>query len=124
MTVMREFESVIGWLRLCIIYFVSGIGGYLASAIFVPYMVEFLTSFFKIPHLFLARSWTGRLTRRRARSVDCECFVQLELFAEPKKGVGSAFGNSGVLVSYRISTLYRQLGTTFWVFIWMFVGGR
>ncbi|KAI1723739.1 rhomboid family domain-containing protein [Ditylenchus destructor] len=40
MTIMRNFESMIGWLRLSIIYFVSGIGGYLASAIFVPYMPE------------------------------------------------------------------------------------
>lgn len=37
---MRRFERMIGWFRLSIIYFVSGIGGYLASATFVPYMPE------------------------------------------------------------------------------------
>jgi hypothetical protein len=38
---MRKFEIMIGCVRLAIIYFVSGIGGYLASASFVPYMVCF-----------------------------------------------------------------------------------
>lgn len=41
MKIMRDFEVMIGWLRLSIIYFISGIGGYLASAVFVPYMVFF-----------------------------------------------------------------------------------
>lgn len=41
MKIMRDFEIMIGWLRLSIIYFISGIGGYLASAVFVPYMVHF-----------------------------------------------------------------------------------
>jgi membrane associated rhomboid family serine protease len=36
---MRRFEKMIGCVRLALIYFVSGIGGYLASASFVPYMV-------------------------------------------------------------------------------------
>uniref|UniRef100_A0A915DQC3 Peptidase S54 rhomboid domain-containing protein n=1 Tax=Ditylenchus dipsaci TaxID=166011 RepID=A0A915DQC3_9BILA len=40
MTIMRNFETMIGWHRLSIIYFISGIGGYLASSIFVPYMPE------------------------------------------------------------------------------------
>lgn len=40
LTIMRRFEIMIGWLRLSTIYFVSGIGGYLASAVFVPYMPE------------------------------------------------------------------------------------
>ncbi|CAK5022852.1 unnamed protein product [Meloidogyne enterolobii] len=31
---------MIGWHRLSAIYFISGIGGYLASAVFVPYMPE------------------------------------------------------------------------------------
>ena len=37
---MRRFELMVGWLRISIIYFVSGIGGNLASAIFVPYMPQ------------------------------------------------------------------------------------
>jgi membrane associated rhomboid family serine protease len=37
---MRRFEILIGWARTAIIYFVSGIGGYLASAVFVPYMPQ------------------------------------------------------------------------------------
>ncbi|KAL3083031.1 hypothetical protein niasHS_010833 [Heterodera schachtii] len=40
LTIMCRFEIMIGWLRLSSIYFVSGIGGYLASAVFVPYMPE------------------------------------------------------------------------------------
>uniref|UniRef100_A0A914HKC1 Peptidase S54 rhomboid domain-containing protein n=1 Tax=Globodera rostochiensis TaxID=31243 RepID=A0A914HKC1_GLORO len=40
LTIMSRFEIMIGWLRLSAIYFVSGIGGYLASAVFVPYMPE------------------------------------------------------------------------------------
>uniref|UniRef100_A0A1I8C0E9 Rhomboid domain-containing protein n=1 Tax=Meloidogyne hapla TaxID=6305 RepID=A0A1I8C0E9_MELHA len=40
LTVMRRFEIMIGWHRLSAIYFISGIGGYLASAVFVPYMPE------------------------------------------------------------------------------------
>lgn len=40
MTIMRRFEKMIGCVRLALIYFVSGIGGYLASASFVPYMVN------------------------------------------------------------------------------------
>jgi len=39
-TIMRRFEKMIGCVRLALIYFVSGIGGYLASASFVPYMPE------------------------------------------------------------------------------------
>lgn len=41
LTIMRRFEKMIGCVRLALIYFVSGIGGYLASASFVPYMVCF-----------------------------------------------------------------------------------
>ncbi|KAI6212837.1 hypothetical protein M3Y94_00076400 [Aphelenchoides besseyi] len=40
LTFMRRFELMIGWIRLSLIYFVSGVGGYLASASFVPYMPE------------------------------------------------------------------------------------
>ena len=65
LTIMRRFETMvcpfwgilydyclnlkIGWKRLSTIFFVSGIGGYLASAVFVPYMVNFmkLTNFKK-----------------------------------------------------------------------------
>ncbi|KAE9553933.1 hypothetical protein FO519_002859 [Halicephalobus sp. NKZ332] len=39
-TYMRKFEIMIGWIRLSIIYFASGIGGYIASATFVPYMPQ------------------------------------------------------------------------------------
>ncbi|KAI1723974.1 rhomboid family domain-containing protein [Ditylenchus destructor] len=40
LALMRQFEIMIGWLRISIIYIGSGIGGYLASSIFVPYMPE------------------------------------------------------------------------------------
>lgn len=38
--VMRDIEKLTGSLRIAIIYFLSGIGGNLASAIFVPYRGE------------------------------------------------------------------------------------
>uniref|UniRef100_A0A1I7XMM4 Rhomboid domain-containing protein n=1 Tax=Heterorhabditis bacteriophora TaxID=37862 RepID=A0A1I7XMM4_HETBA len=37
---MRDLEKLIGWLRMAILYIGSGIGGNLASAIFVPYNPE------------------------------------------------------------------------------------
>ena len=37
---MRRFERMIGSMRLGIIYFIAGVGGYLASASFVPYSPE------------------------------------------------------------------------------------
>ena len=40
MTVGRRIEKVIGWFRLSMIYILSGIGGNLLSAVFVPYQAE------------------------------------------------------------------------------------
>ncbi|VDN42722.1 unnamed protein product [Gongylonema pulchrum] len=37
---MRDLEKLLGWARISLLYMVSGIGGYLASAIFVPYKPE------------------------------------------------------------------------------------
>lgn len=37
---MRDLEKLIGWVRMAIIYLVSGIGGNLASCVFVPYEAE------------------------------------------------------------------------------------
>ncbi|XP_078347167.1 inactive rhomboid protein 1-like isoform X1 [Oculina patagonica] len=39
-TIMRDLEKMAGWLRLSIIYIFSGIGGYLYSAILLPYQAE------------------------------------------------------------------------------------
>lgn len=39
-TIMRDLEKMAGWLRLSIIYVFSGIGGYLYSAILLPYQAE------------------------------------------------------------------------------------
>lgn len=39
-TIMRDLEKMAGWLRLSIIYILSGIGGYLYSAILLPYQAE------------------------------------------------------------------------------------
>ncbi len=38
--IMRDLEKLAGWLRIAIIYLVSGIAGSLSSAIFLPYYVE------------------------------------------------------------------------------------
>ena len=40
MVIMRELERMIGWWRMVILYFGSGIAGSLGSAIFLPYVVE------------------------------------------------------------------------------------
>ncbi|GMR56473.1 hypothetical protein PMAYCL1PPCAC_26668 [Pristionchus mayeri] len=40
MVFMRDLENYIGWKRMAFIYFISGIGGNLASAIFVPFNPE------------------------------------------------------------------------------------
>jgi len=38
--IMRDIEKLTGWLRIAIIYLVSGIAGSLASGIFLPYHPE------------------------------------------------------------------------------------
>ncbi|KAK3511735.1 hypothetical protein QTP70_020738, partial [Hemibagrus guttatus] len=40
MTILRDIEKLAGWLRISIIYILSGITGNLASAIFLPYRAE------------------------------------------------------------------------------------
>ncbi|KAM4716342.1 inactive rhomboid protein 1 isoform 2-T4 [Anableps anableps] len=40
MTVLRDLEKLAGWLRISIIYMLSGVTGNLASAIFLPYRAE------------------------------------------------------------------------------------
>jgi len=40
MTVLRDMEKLAGWLRISIIYMLSGITGNLGSAIFLPYRAE------------------------------------------------------------------------------------
>lgn len=42
MTVLRDIEKLAGWLRVSIIYMLSGITGNLASSIFLPYRAEVL----------------------------------------------------------------------------------
>lgn len=41
MVFMRDLENYIGWKRMAFIYFISGMGGNLASAIFVPFNVSY-----------------------------------------------------------------------------------
>lgn len=43
MTVLRDIEKLVGWLRVSIIYMLSGITGNLASSIFLPYRAEVQT---------------------------------------------------------------------------------
>ncbi|XP_078609789.1 inactive rhomboid protein 1-like isoform X6 [Branchiostoma floridae x Branchiostoma japonicum] len=40
MTILRDLEKLAGWGRIAIIYILSGIGGNLASAVFLPYQAE------------------------------------------------------------------------------------
>jgi membrane associated rhomboid family serine protease len=43
LTLMRDLEKFLGWLRICIVYCVCGIAGSLGSAIFIPYHIEVST---------------------------------------------------------------------------------
>ncbi|KAG9334804.1 hypothetical protein JZ751_006553 [Albula glossodonta] len=52
MTILRDLEKLAGWLRISIIYILSGITGNLASAIFLPYKAELFQSW-----QILARPW-------------------------------------------------------------------
>lgn len=40
MTILRDLEKLAGWVRISIIYVLSGITGNLASALFLPYRAE------------------------------------------------------------------------------------
>ena len=40
MTLLRDIEKLAGWLRISLIYMLSGITGNLASSIFLPYRAE------------------------------------------------------------------------------------
>jgi len=40
MFIMRDVEKLVGWLRVGVIYVMSGIAGSLSSAIFLPYHPE------------------------------------------------------------------------------------
>lgn len=40
MTILRDLEKLAGWVRISIIYLLSGITGNLASALFLPYRAE------------------------------------------------------------------------------------
>ncbi|KRZ90857.1 Inactive rhomboid protein 1 [Trichinella sp. T8] len=37
---LRDLEKLVGWSRVAVIYMISGVGGYLGSAVFVPYQAE------------------------------------------------------------------------------------
>ena len=43
---MTDLEKLVGALRISIIYIMSGVGGNLASAIFVPYRAEVCKNLF------------------------------------------------------------------------------
>lgn len=45
MTILRDLEKLAGWLRISIIYILSGITGNLASAIFLPYRAEVIMKY-------------------------------------------------------------------------------
>lgn len=44
MTILRDLEKLAGWVRISIIYVLSGITGNLASALFLPYRAEVSSS--------------------------------------------------------------------------------
>lgn len=56
MLYMRDLEKLLGWARVAFLYMVSGIGGYLAGAIFVPYKVSKL----HISNIIVIKQIVGR----------------------------------------------------------------
>lgn len=58
MTILRDLEKLAGWLRISIIYMLSGITGNLASALFLPYRAEVSSSHickYTLIHFFLCK---------------------------------------------------------------------
>lgn len=121
LTIMRRFEIMIGCVRLSLIYFVSGIGGYLASASFVPYMVSsFCHKDLTSP--WLARGRTCRIPRWNSWCSYHQCNLQLEILEEPDTRITSSPGSRTWFVYHRTSSLYRQLGSIIWILVWNFNG--
>jgi len=40
LSIMRDLEMLLGWIRMALVYVLSGLVGSIASAIFIPYSVE------------------------------------------------------------------------------------
>lgn len=81
MTILRDLEKLAGWLRISIIYILSGITGNLASAIFLPYRAEVITSLtHKIPvqnsafisHIICGRFPIWELIRFTKKTIQCK----------------------------------------------------
>ncbi|XP_077980039.1 inactive rhomboid protein 1-like isoform X1 [Glandiceps talaboti] len=83
MTVLRDLEKLAGWVRISIIYMLSGIGGNLLSAIFIPYRAE----------VGPAGSLFGILA-----CLIVEVLQSWQLLEEPCKALGKLLGIVGILL--------------------------
>lgn len=80
---MRDLEKLIGWHRLAAIYLLSGIGGNLGSAIFVPYQAEVGPAgshFGLLAGLFVDAIYSWQLIRRPWKAILQLTGVTLLLF--------------------------------------------
>lgn len=75
MTVLRDIEKLAGWLRISIIYVLSGITGNLASAIFLPYRAEVQG----LPHNLMSTSCciSDHVVFRKEKALSKTCFLSL-----------------------------------------------
>ncbi|XP_061612569.1 inactive rhomboid protein 1 isoform X2 [Phyllopteryx taeniolatus] len=85
MTVLRDLEKLTGWLRISIIYMLSGITGNLASAIFLPYRAE----------VGPAGSQFGILA-----CLFVELFQSWQILERPWRAFGKLLGISGFFFSF------------------------
>lgn len=83
MTVLRDIEKLAGWLRVSIIYMLSGVTGNLASSIFLPYRAE--VQYIKTPEALLAVT------------VNARALCVIDLFPAVSSQVGPAGSQFGIL---------------------------
>ncbi|XP_077481211.1 inactive rhomboid protein 1 isoform X2 [Stigmatopora argus] len=104
MTVLRDVEKLAGWLRISIIYVLSGVTGNLASAIFLPYRAE-------VPVFSSGVSPGPRPCPKRRQRDPTHVVARLEL-ADPGEALasaGEAAGHLPLLLLLRFAPLDRQL---------------
>lgn len=69
MTILRDLEKLAGWLRISIIYVLSGITGNLASALFLPYKAEVMTSHLLFKHFYCFNNLSNNSVHTISRTI-------------------------------------------------------
>lgn len=136
MTVLRDLEKLAGWLRISIIYMLSGVTGNLASSIFLPYRAEVQSDcqsenhcrhkHLKLLHLnffFFSRVTAGGSCRQPVRHPRLPVRGVVSELADPRAAVASvcqAAGDVNLLLFLRFASLDRQLRPHLWFCVWIF----